>query len=539
MKEQNKSICSQAIENSIQQVKTFINSTKNITKIFNEDPISTSKKKKMNMLLASVNEMKKHADDYINQLLSVQEQYIPCHAPGKSGKKQETSNRKRSFQELSSDDESSLYEPSLSPPRKDIKIKSKKQKKPNEAKEAKVAKKRKGKYSNFRGRYTTVCPELRPFLFQILHEQAQIWYDLHFNDQIDLGLRKIRESQLITNEKVKDKPLTEITVFNKIQSLLFDDKPQEVVEKQSDIFHSPVKYQDPDTFFKSYDDMETYTCSQNSFERIDVDDFSIESVFKHFDEMIGRVSFGGNKTRTKEILIKMEDEESELGTELKKYNNMIVNIPLKPLHIPLTIPEQDIFKYLKDNDSTVIAENKMTDSETQISIFKKISKLTQISEKTLQRFTINGRERKKGGGRKSLDSPMEKELTKYVIELSKRGRPPTRGEAMKLAQLLSTVNNFKASKGWLDKYLQRAERNFKEDTDYGKYFVLLPCSELKSDQDKKKILTCLKEIGASDEFIKRFEALKSSKDFSVKIENETSDDFDDDKNDLSAKSERQ
>jgi len=492
MEEQNKYICSKEIEYFIQDPPTFNNSTKNFIKIFNSDATSN---KNMNLLLFPANESEKHADSFVNQLLNIQEQYIPCYAPRRSLNNQRTLNRKRNLQELPSDDEVSLYEPSsgftsndeisfsepsLSPPRKTTKAKAKKLK---EVKKTLAVNKKKRKSLNLRGPYTTVSPSLRSVVFQILHEQAQIWYDLNFKDQIDGDLRKKRESQLITNEKVKDDAL----------SFILYEKSHGIISDQCDIFDNPIKYKEKDIFVKSYYDMDTHASLHNLSPALDVYDFCV----KDPDELAGEVPF--------------EEDETvmEFGKELKKDENMIIDIPLKPLKISLTIGKQDIFKYLKHNESTVNIKNKTTCSETQISILKKLSQLTGISEKTLQRFAIMGSERKKGAGRKTLDFAMEKELTKYVIELSKRGRPPTRKEVIILAKLLSTVRDFKASKGWLDKYLNRVKNYLKQDPNNGGYFRLLDCSKLKSYEDKKMILDYLKEIGASDEFIKKFKELRN------------------------------
>jgi len=84
------------------------------------------------------------------------------------------------------------------------------------------------------------------------------------------------------------------------------------------------------------------------------------------------------------------------GTRI--YQNRIVEIPLSPFDeniIQLTIPEKDILKYLKDNDTKILEENKHK-HEKRLSIFKAISRITGIHEKTLKRIARNGPKRKSG-----------------------------------------------------------------------------------------------------------------------------------------------
>jgi len=107
---------------------------------------------------------------------------------------------------------------------------------------------------------------------------------------------------------------------------------------------------------------------------------------------------------------------------------------------------------------------------------------------------------------------MEEKLTSYVVELNKRGRPPTRGEVKNLGQLLSTVSDFRGSKGWLDKYLNRVKEDMKhKDARFKELFRLLSYADLRKVEAKKPILSCLAEIGASDEFIQKFQEMSHDK----------------------------
>lgn len=91
------------------------------------------------------------------------------------------------------------------------------------------------------------------------------------------------------------------------------------------------------------------------------------------------------------------------------------------------------------------------------------SQTLNVPEKNLKRWIENGPERKKGAGRKISDLAMEKKLVhwikKYTIEHSDF---PENNLIKKQALIFSSKKNFKASKGWCDKFFKRNYHMFKD-----------------------------------------------------------------------------
>lgn len=82
----------------------------------------------------------------------------------------------------------------------------------------------------------------------------------------------------------------------------------------------------------------------------------------------------------------------------------------------------------------------------------------KIPIKNLNRWLEFGAIRKKGGGRKIQDYTMEIKLKDWVIQQKKAKIIITAKEVKKMAKHM--INNkykstFKASKGWLEKFLKR------------------------------------------------------------------------------------
>ena len=63
-----------------------------------------------------------------------------------------------------------------------------------------------------------------------------------------------------------------------------------------------------------------------------------------------------------------------------------------------------------------------------------------------------GCERKKGGGRKTKDPTMEKDLYNWYLSKKRSKEPVTARMIKDKAIHLSTCRDFIASKGWLDKF---------------------------------------------------------------------------------------
>ena len=520
--------------------QTYLNHVSSFAKITQEMKyaMENDSKKKVengpNLLdCKTINEIQCSVDGSLQQLENFQGTLFPCLAPRISRRDLSTKDRHRKTKEKKRKEDSS-YEPSPEPRKANKKQKSKNGDHKNERKEKKkrVA----------RGTYTTVSSSLRPIIFQILYEQAQIWYDLNFNMDVNTELKKERALQFITNKnspqdlvkiEVKEEDKTDFYEENSLQQIAFpsmsfsnDDKqfttlenmfPFEPITKPE----SPVSFQDPDIFVEKYEESEL-----DSFCKIKSEEPSFFASMKYFDELIGRKSMD-KQLFTMDSLVNnvlppaLTEERTKLtekAVNVKKEENVIIEIPIQPLGIPLTIKTTDIMKFLNHNQTKVNEENKKDGSEETVSILSELSRLTEISEKALVRIAIGGPERKKGGGRKRLDSNMEKELTFCIIELNKRGRPPTREEVMRLAQLLTSLTGFIGSKGWLDKYLRRAQEENNQSSEFQMFFKLIPFSERKNVENKKSILTCLKEIGASDETIKGFKKMEMKTSFEGEFE---------------------
>ena len=91
---------------------------------------------------------------------------------------------------------------------------------------------------------------------------------------------------------------------------------------------------------------------------------------------------------------------------------------------------------------------------------KKASILLNIQKKNINRWMTKGFFHKKGGGRKTRNPEMEKQIVENAYEYIKKYKKfPTRKFIRTLA--LSYVSEtFKASKGWCDKFMLRNKVRF-------------------------------------------------------------------------------
>ena len=88
---------------------------------------------------------------------------------------------------------------------------------------------------------------------------------------------------------------------------------------------------------------------------------------------------------------------------------------------------------------------------------RKVARDLKVPLKNLKRWVEVGAHRKKGGGRKTLDPDMEYELYQWCLS-QLTDKPLTRGLIKQRARNLSRFQgSFKASKGWLDKFIKRYE----------------------------------------------------------------------------------
>ena len=84
--------------------------------------------------------------------------------------------------------------------------------------------------------------------------------------------------------------------------------------------------------------------------------------------------------------------------------------------------------------------------------------------KSLKRWIKVGCERKKGGGRKTKDPIMEKNLYQWYIDMRAEGLPITAKMIKERAIQLTNCNDFIASKGWLDKFKVRFNLEISKET---------------------------------------------------------------------------
>lgn len=83
------------------------------------------------------------------------------------------------------------------------------------------------------------------------------------------------------------------------------------------------------------------------------------------------------------------------------------------------------------------------------------SQFMDVPLKSLKRWMKVGCERKKGGGRKTKDPVMERNLYEWYIERKNGGDGITAKMIKEKAMELTNCQDFIASKGWLDKFKVR------------------------------------------------------------------------------------
>lgn len=98
---------------------------------------------------------------------------------------------------------------------------------------------------------------------------------------------------------------------------------------------------------------------------------------------------------------------------------------------------------------------------SKIHTIKEASDILNIPEKNIKRWLKNGPERKKGAGRKTMDPHMETALLNWIQEEFKRtGIFPDCRDIKNQAKSFSSNKDFKASKGWCDKFMRRNSHKF-------------------------------------------------------------------------------
>lgn len=140
-----------------------------------------------------------------------------------------------------------------------------------------------------------------------------------------------------------------------------------------------------------------------------------------------------------------------------------------------------------------------------------IAKRMKLPLKCVKRWVINcSAKRKKGGGRKILDIGVEEILRIWIcLYLFKFGKMPPQKNQLDYAHEITKVKGFSASKGWLDKYLNRNSFNlltrhllhlptitFKDISSRIRVIGSIPSFFLRNDciKDKSKSLSSDKKI---------------------------------------------
>jgi hypothetical protein len=85
---------------------------------------------------------------------------------------------------------------------------------------------------------------------------------------------------------------------------------------------------------------------------------------------------------------------------------------------------------------------------------KEVSEECGVPLKSLKRWTIVGYERKKGGGRRIKDPEMEKKLLDWCLSQKNAGKLKLNTIRSKALEY-STFEDFKASKGWFEKFKKK------------------------------------------------------------------------------------
>ena len=86
---------------------------------------------------------------------------------------------------------------------------------------------------------------------------------------------------------------------------------------------------------------------------------------------------------------------------------------------------------------------------------RELAKKYSIPPKSIKRWIIYGPSRQKGGGRKIKDPKMEIELLKWIKENYERELVIKGSDIQEKARTLTNFPDFKASKGWLEKFRKK------------------------------------------------------------------------------------
>ena len=270
---------------------------------------------------------------------------------------------------------------------------------------------------------------------------------------------------------------------NNLINDIFKEQSNEDISKSNSIFNISEKIEKSENS-KSNNFLEiesnfdlfkkTNTILENEITRFS-QNYNLEEKDSYFSENKSGLNFDNNSI----ILNKIEKQQ-------KKNNELVENLFIKNIdknikklkHIKKKKKKIKKLKHIIDKNKkkitntnknkkikklkrgkykiiNIIKKQNAIDLTKYISI-KETSQFLKISEKNIKRWLKNGIERKKGAGRKIRDPKMEKDLKDWMKnEFFRVGRFPDFYSVKKEARVFSNFKEFKASKGWCDKFFKR------------------------------------------------------------------------------------
>ncbi|KRW98469.1 Homeodomain protein [Pseudocohnilembus persalinus] len=165
---------------------------------------------------------------------------------------------------------------------------------------------------------------------------------------------------------------------------------------------------------------------------------------------------------------KHKEQNSQISRESEKENNIWTfkkQRQKQEIKQKLSIKQQKLAN--KDFIRGSYKKYSNDDRQEAIDLYNKskdfmyVSKQLDIPAKNIRRWVKQGPNRKKGGGRRTKDIEMEKKLHKWIIQQFSTQNQATRKQIQEKAmEITQFKNSFKASKGWMEKFLQRFQQRF-------------------------------------------------------------------------------
>lgn len=244
---------------------------------------------------------------------------------------------------------------------------------------------------------------------------------------------------------------------------IFEDEPE---RKSFKFFNSKIEPSilDENTYFKqneltnmrsqnlSYDQMNYFNDMSLRGSPLPINNFDSKPFFADFNEL-SRSSINSRAPRPKTPINAKKEEPKRMATM-----------------ITYSRPESRSHKLSKrERGQYKICPMEVKQEAIRLSKIHSIreaSEILGIPEKNIKRWLRNGPERKKGAGRKTMDPSMEHKLLNWIADEFKRnGVFPDCKEVKSQAKYFSNNTDFKASKGWCDKFMRRNQKLFEDLAD--------------------------------------------------------------------------